>query len=108
MRREGELARLDILRANNSDSLDLDLVHVPFNGSSLAVGSVLAGQTPIGFTAPAAAVALVVEGKLRALAGTGSRRLEALPDVPTTAEAGYPDIECENRYGFIVPARTPK
>jgi len=89
-------------------SLGLDLVHVPFNGSSLAVGSVVGGHTPIGFTAPAAAVPLIKEGKLRALAGTGSQRLDALPDVPTVAEAGYPDIDVENWYGFLVPARTPK
>jgi len=74
----------------------------------VAVGSVVGGHTPIGFTAPAAAVPLIKEGKLRALAGTGSQRLDALPDVPTVAEAGYPDIDVENWYGFLVPARTPK
>jgi tripartite-type tricarboxylate transporter receptor subunit TctC len=89
-------------------SLGLDLVHVPYNGSSLAVGAVLAGQIPIGFTAPAAAIPFVRDGKLRALAGTGSKRLEALPDVPTMAEAGYPDVDGVNWYGFLVPAGTPK
>jgi len=89
-------------------SLGLDLVHVPFNGSSLAIGSILGGQTPIGFTAPVVAVPLVRDGKLRALAGTGRSRLEALPDVPTMAEAGFPEIEAENWYGFLAPAGTPK
>src|SRR5262249_25432068 len=89
-------------------SLGLDLVHVPFNGSSLPVGSVLGGQTPIGLAAPVAAVPLVRDGKLRALAGTGRSRLEALPDVPTMAEAGFSEIEAENWYGFLVPAGTPK
>jgi tripartite-type tricarboxylate transporter receptor subunit TctC len=89
-------------------SLGLDLVHVPFNGSSFAVGSVLAGQTPIGFTAPIAAVSHIKDGRLRALAGTGTKRLEALPDLPTMAEAGYPEIEGVNWYGFLVPAGTPR
>jgi tripartite-type tricarboxylate transporter receptor subunit TctC len=89
-------------------SLGLDLVHVPYNGSSLAVGAVLAGQVPIGFTAPVAAIPLVQDSKLRALAGTGPKRLEALPNVPTMAEAGYPDVDGENWYGFLVPAGTPK
>ena len=89
-------------------SLGLDLVHVPFNGANLAVGSVVAGHTPISFTAPTPAVPLVKEGKLRALAGTGKTRLQALPDVPTMAEAGYPDIEGETWWGLVVPAGTPR
>jgi tripartite-type tricarboxylate transporter receptor subunit TctC len=89
-------------------SLGLDLVHVPYNGSSLAVGAVLAGQTPLGFTAPAAAIPLVQDGKLRALAGTGTKRLAALSNVPTMAEAGYPQVDGVNWYGFLAPARTPK
>jgi tripartite-type tricarboxylate transporter receptor subunit TctC len=89
-------------------SLGLDLVHVPFNGANLAVGSVVAGHTPIGFVAPTPAVSLIKDGKLRALAGTGMTRLQALPDVPTMAEAGYPGIECDTWNGLVVPAGTPR
>jgi tripartite-type tricarboxylate transporter receptor subunit TctC len=89
-------------------SLGLDLVHVPFNGANLAVSATLAGHTPICFIIPTPAVPLVREGKLRALAGTGKTRLQLLPDVPTMAEAGYPDIEGENWYGLAVPSGTPK
>lgn len=89
-------------------SLGLDLVHVPFNGANLAVGSVVAGHTPIGFAAPAPAVPLVKEGKLRALAVTGNMRLRVLPDVPTLADAGYPDIKGESWFGFFVPTGTPR
>jgi tripartite-type tricarboxylate transporter receptor subunit TctC len=89
-------------------SLGLDLVHVPFNSAGLAVGSTLAGHTPIAFTSLPPAVPQVKEGKLRALAVTSKTRSQALPDVPSTAEAGYPAIGGEGWFAFIVPAGTPK
>jgi tripartite-type tricarboxylate transporter receptor subunit TctC len=95
----GELFRL---------SLGLDMVHVPFNGAGLAVGSTLAGHTPIAFTSLPPAVPQIKEGKLRALAVTSPTRSPALPEVPTMAEAGYPEIEGEGWFAFIVPAGTPK
>jgi tripartite-type tricarboxylate transporter receptor subunit TctC len=88
-------------------SLGLDLVQVSFSGANLAAGSVVAGHTPIGFVAPSAAVPLVTDGKLRALAVTGNKRYRALPDVPTMAESGYPNIEGENWFGLLVPTGTP-
>jgi tripartite-type tricarboxylate transporter receptor subunit TctC len=87
--------------------LGLDLVHVPFNGANLAVGSAVAGHTPVAFVAPGAAASLIKVGKLHALAQTGLRRLQALPDVPTMAEAGYPEIEFDTWDGLFVPAGTP-
>src|SRR5215468_636894 len=89
-------------------SLGLDLVHVPFNSAGLAIGSTIAGHTPIAFTASPPVVPQVKEGKLRALAVASKMRSRALPDVPTMAEAGYPDIEGEAWFAVIVPARTPK
>jgi len=89
-------------------SLGLDLVHIPFNSAGLAIGSTVAGHTPIAFTASPPVVPQVKEGKLRALAVASKTRLQALPDVPTMAEAGYPDIEGEVWLAVIVPARTPK
>jgi tripartite-type tricarboxylate transporter receptor subunit TctC len=86
----------------------LDLPHIPFNGANLAVGSTVAGHTPIAFVAPTPAIPLVREGKLRALAVMSKTRSQALPDVPTVAESGYPGIECESWVGFLVPAGTPK
>jgi tripartite-type tricarboxylate transporter receptor subunit TctC len=89
-------------------SLGLDLVHVPFNSAGLAVASTLAGHTPISFTTPPPVVPQVKDGKLRALAVTRKSRSPALPDVPTMAEAGYPDIEGEAWFAVIVPAGTPR
>jgi tripartite-type tricarboxylate transporter receptor subunit TctC len=89
-------------------SLGLDLVHIPFNSAGLAIGSTVAGHTPIAFTTPPPVVPQVKEGKLRALAVASKMRSRALPDVPTMAEAGYPDIEGEAWFAVIVPAGTPK
>jgi tripartite-type tricarboxylate transporter receptor subunit TctC len=89
-------------------SLGLDLVHVPFNSAGLAVGSNVAGHTPVCFASPSPAAAQVIEGKLRGLAVTSRARSRALPDLPTTAELGYPDIAGDNWQGVVVPAGTPK
>jgi tripartite-type tricarboxylate transporter receptor subunit TctC len=85
-----------------------DLVHVPFGGGAPAMASVVAGHTPIGLGAPAVVVPLVNDGKLRALAVTTKVRTETLPQVPTMAESGYPDIAGDSFVGFVVPAGTPK
>jgi tripartite-type tricarboxylate transporter receptor subunit TctC len=89
-------------------SLGLDLVHVPFNSAGLAVGSSVAGHTPICFASPSPAAQQVDDGKLRGLAVTSKTRSQALPDVLTMAEAGYPDIAGDNWQGVVVPAGTPK
>jgi tripartite-type tricarboxylate transporter receptor subunit TctC len=95
----GELFRL---------TLKLDVVHVPFKGGGEAITSALGGQTPISFGALAPAVPLVTSNKLRGLAVTGAKRSSALPDVPTMAEAGFPEIEGETWFTVVVPAGTPK
>src|SRR5215813_6264940 len=89
-------------------SLGLDLVHVPFNSAGLAVGSAVAGHTPICFTSPSPAAQQVIEGRLRGLAVTSRGRSRALPDLPTTAELGYPEVVGDNWQGIVVPAQTPK
>jgi tripartite-type tricarboxylate transporter receptor subunit TctC len=95
----GELFRL---------TLGLDLVHVPYNGGGPAIGSTLAGHTPISFGSTAPAVPLVKEGKLLALAVSSKKRSPALLDVPTMTEAGYPDVTGESWFTVLVPAGTPK
>ena len=85
-----------------------DLVHVPFGGGAPAMASVVAGHTPVGMGTPTVVVPLVNDGKLRALAVTSKVRAQTLPQVPTMAESGYPDIEGDSFVGFVVPAGTPK
>jgi tripartite-type tricarboxylate transporter receptor subunit TctC len=88
-------------------SLGLDLVHVPFGGGGPAVAAVVAGHTPISFGSPQAAMQHVREGTVRALAVTSKTRSQIFPDVPTMAEAGYPQIEGDSWVGILVPAGTP-
>jgi tripartite-type tricarboxylate transporter receptor subunit TctC len=88
-------------------SLDLDLVHIPYNSAGLAIGSTVAGHTTICLAAPAPIVPQAKDGELRVLAVAYPMRLRALADVPTMAEAGYPEIEFDNWFGVFVPAGTP-
>jgi len=89
-------------------TLGLDLVHVPFKGGGEAIASALGGQTPVSFGSLAPAVPLVKDGRLRALAVASPARASVLPDVPTMAEAGYPEVEGESWFAIVVPAGTPK
>jgi tripartite-type tricarboxylate transporter receptor subunit TctC len=89
-------------------SLGLDLVHVPFNGAGPAIASVVAGHSPIGFSTLASAATQIAGGQLRALAVTSKARSQLLASVPTTAEAGYPDIAGDGWVGVFAPAGTPK
>jgi tripartite-type tricarboxylate transporter receptor subunit TctC len=89
-------------------SLNLDLVHVPFGGGGPAVEATVGGHTPISFGAMAPAVPLIKHGDLRALAVTGKARSPTLPDIPTMAEAGFPEVEGATWTAVVVPAGTPK
>lgn len=89
-------------------ALKLDLVHVPFGGGEPAVEATVGGHTPISFGALAPAVPLIKSGALRALAVTGKARAPTLPDVPTMAEAGFPEVVGATWTGVVVPAGTPK
>jgi tripartite-type tricarboxylate transporter receptor subunit TctC len=89
-------------------SLKLDIATVPFGGAGPAVQSVVAGHTPIAFTALPPTAPQVKEGKLRGLAVTSAKRSAALSDVPTLAEAGMSDQESETMQGLLLPASAPK
>lgn len=85
----------------------VDITHVPFKGAGPAVAALLGGQPPIGSLAAGGPMANLKAGKLRALAVSASRRIAALPDVPTLGELGYPGMEDYTWVGLFVPAGTP-
>jgi tripartite-type tricarboxylate transporter receptor subunit TctC len=84
-----------------------DIVHVPYTGSGQAVTSLLAGDTQMAVLPAAAVMPHVRARKLRALAVATAKRSPVLPDLPTLAESGLPDIQGDAWMGFIAPARTP-
>jgi tripartite-type tricarboxylate transporter receptor subunit TctC len=89
-------------------ALNLDLTPIPFNGGGPAIASVIAGHTPISFSALAPAAGGITQGVLRALAVTSKTRSIVLPNVPTLAEAGFPDQENDTPQGILAPAGTPR
>ena len=86
----------------------VDMVHVPYKGGGPAMTDLIAGHVEIFVAVISTAVPQVKAGKARALAVTGAKRAEALPDVPTVAETGLKGYEATNWYGLVVPSATPK
>jgi len=86
----------------------VDLLHVPYKGTGQAVTDLLAGQVDLLFAPSQAVIQHVRAGKLKALAATGARRSETLPDLPTVAESGLPGYEAVGWFGLLAPAATPK
>jgi tripartite-type tricarboxylate transporter receptor subunit TctC len=86
----------------------IDLLHVPYKGTGQAVTDLLAGQVDLLFAPSQAVIQHVRAGKLKALATTGARRAETLPDLPTVAESGLPGYAAVGWFGLLAPAATPK
>jgi tripartite-type tricarboxylate transporter receptor subunit TctC len=86
----------------------IDLVHVPFRGSGPMLTEVIAGRVDLAVDNLPSSLGHIRDGRLRALAVTTERRAPALPDTPTTREAGFPAVDAVAWFGIQVPARTPK
>jgi tripartite-type tricarboxylate transporter receptor subunit TctC len=85
---------------------NLNNQHVAYRGGAPAMNDLLGGVLPSIFSSPTDAVQHIQTGKLRPLVTTGAKRLEALPNVPTIAESGFPGFEATNWYAFAAPAKT--
>src|SRR2546427_323105 len=86
----------------------VDLLHVPYKGTGQALTDLLAGHVNLMFAPSQTVMPYVHAGKLKALAVTGARRSETLPDLPTVAESGLPGYEAVGWFGLLAPAATPK
>ncbi len=90
-----------------SDKAGLDLQHVSYAGSPPALQAVLGGQVDFMFDGMLTSVPLIKTGKLRAYAFSGKERSRHLPNVPTTAEMGYPDLQFMGWVGLMGSAKLP-
>ncbi len=84
------------------------MVHVPYKGTGPALQDLLGGQVDLTFGTAPPFMPHIAAGKLRVLAVTGKQRLPSLPDVPTTAEAGYPKVDATSWFAVFAPAAVPK
>jgi len=84
-----------------------DIVHVAYKGTAPALTDLAAGQVQIVFSGLPAAQPFYSTGRVRPIAVAGVERLEGLPDLPTTAEAGLPGLVAESWFGILAPAKTP-
>jgi tripartite-type tricarboxylate transporter receptor subunit TctC len=85
----------------------IDIVHIPYRGAAPAVTDILASQVHMVFLDIPVLLPHIQAGKLKAIAVGSRERAPSLKDVPTTAEAGFPQVEAENWYGMVAPAATP-
>ncbi|MFN6992780.1 MAG: Bug family tripartite tricarboxylate transporter substrate binding protein [Aquincola tertiaricarbonis] len=86
----------------------IDMVHVPYRGSAPALADVVAGQVQVSIADVPLARAHVRAGSLRPIALAAAQRSAALPDMPTFAELGVPNLDFSVWVGFLAPAGTPK
>jgi len=103
----GSLDRLEMELFRKLEQLDI--VHVPYKGGAgPATAGLMGGETQLMFATTASAMPGVKSGRLRPLAVTSAKRIDALPDVPTVAEAGYADLRAGSWQGIFVPAGTSR
>jgi tripartite-type tricarboxylate transporter receptor subunit TctC len=88
-------------------SAGVDLVHVPFRGATAVLPDLLAGRIDMFIGAINSLLELIKEGKLKALATSSSKRVPSLPNMPTMAEVGLPDVLVGSGVGLVAPAATP-
>ena len=86
----------------------IKVVHVPYKGSAPAIADVIGGNITMGFDPTSATLGQIKGGKLKVLAVAANKRASSLPNVPTTAEAGFPGVEMLTWYGLLGPANMPR
>jgi tripartite-type tricarboxylate transporter receptor subunit TctC len=87
--------------------MSVPMVHVPYRGAAPAATDIMAGRLDFLFTSYISIGEQAKAGKLRIIAIGGPKRIDAVPDVPTMAEAGFPGLDLEMWHGMVAPAGTP-
>jgi tripartite-type tricarboxylate transporter receptor subunit TctC len=85
----------------------IPVLHVPYKGGAESATAIISNQVNGGIETPPSVLPHVQAGRIRALAVAGPSRLPAIPDVPTTAEIGLPDVQIVTWFGLVAPAGTP-
>lgn len=87
---------------------EIDIKLIPYKSTTDAIPDIIAGRVPIWFTTVASGVPMVQKGSVRALAVTGDKRSNVLPDVPSVVEAGFPTLNLGSSFYLLAPAGTPR
>jgi tripartite-type tricarboxylate transporter receptor subunit TctC len=103
----GNGSTLHLAQVLFENAAQVKLQHIPFNGSGQAAAATLSGDTQISFNTVPTVIELVRSGKLRGLAVTGTKRMGAMPDLPTVAESGVPGYEMLIWTALLAPRGTP-
>jgi tripartite-type tricarboxylate transporter receptor subunit TctC len=90
-----------------ASQMGIELTHVPYRGSAQSSVDMITGRLDMQFATIAPTLSVIREGKLRALATTGTKRVSVLPDVPTMIEAGVPGYDVSLWMAYAMPADTP-
>jgi tripartite-type tricarboxylate transporter receptor subunit TctC len=85
----------------------VDLVHIPFKGATAVLPDLVAGRIDMFIGAINSLLPLIEGGQLRALASSGDTRIKSMPNLPTMADAGLPEVDISSGVGLVAPAKTP-
>ncbi|MDB5900476.1 MAG: hypothetical protein JWP41_4078 [Ramlibacter sp.] len=104
----GSGSTMHLLSETLEQAAGIKLLHVPYKGIPQMTNALLSGEVQLGWLGAFTAKPLVAEGRLKALGISATKRLALLPQVPTLAELGYPQVEMTVWYGLMAPAATPR
>jgi len=104
----GSGSQMHLLSAMLGNKAGIELLHVPYKGIPQMMTAVLTGEIQLTWVGVFSARPLVQAGRLKALGFGGTKRAPMMPEVPTLAELGYPQVEASVWYGLLAPAATPR